>query len=145
MRRWEDTIVGDELPVMCRVVTAEDVRTYAEAGGDRNPLHLDDAFARSVGFDGIIAHGMFTMGHMARCVVDWAGGDPANVIELSAQFRTPVYMGDTIEAGGSVLSVDSGERTATVQIWVRVMRDGLAEWPIKRGTAVVRLLPPEPV
>ena len=65
--------VGEELPELRRVVTAVDVAAYADAGGDRNPLHLDDAFARSVGFDGVIAHGMFTMGHMATAVTEWAG------------------------------------------------------------------------
>ena len=54
-------------------MTGEDVKAYADVGGDQNPLHQDDAFARAVGFDGIIAHGMFTMGHMAACVVGWAG------------------------------------------------------------------------
>ena len=138
-RRLEAAIVGEALPTLRRLVTAEDVKAYADAGGDQNPLHLDDAFARSVGFDGIIGHGMFTMGHMARCVVDWAGGDPARVIELSAQFRTPVYMGDTIEAGGSVRSIDQVGRTVTLETWVRVDRGAQTEWPIKRGTAVVRL------
>ncbi len=83
-------------------MTPEDVKAYADAGGDQNPLHQDDAFARSVGFDGIIAHGMFTMGHMAACVTAWAGGDPAAILEVSAQFRAPVFMGEEIVAGGRV-------------------------------------------
>src|SRR5438034_56049 len=65
--------VGDELPELARVVTREDVKAYADAGGDQNPLHQDDDAARSAGFSGIIAHGMFTMGHMAAAVVAWAG------------------------------------------------------------------------
>ena len=67
------TRAGDELPELRRVVTREDVRVYADVSGDLNPLHQDDGFARSVGFAGIIAHGMFTMAHMAACVVAWAG------------------------------------------------------------------------
>ncbi|TMM21713.1 MAG: dehydratase [Actinobacteria bacterium] len=111
--------VGDELPELARVVSREDVKAYADAGGDQNPLHQDDAFARSLGFPGIIAHGMFTMGHMASAIVAWAG-DSAAVVALSAQFRAPVFIGETIVAGG-------------------VERDGSTEWPVKKGEARVRL------
>ena len=127
--------VGEELPERRRLVTAADVAAYAEAGGDRNPLHLDDAFARSVGFDGVIAHGMFTMGHMATAVTAWAGPD-AVVERISAQFRAPVSMGEEIRAGGTVRTVDGD--TVTVDTWVAVERDGATEWPIKKGQVVLR-------
>lgn len=130
--------VGEEVPELRRVVTAADVAAYAEAGGDRNPLHVDDAFARSVGFDGVIAHGMFTMGHMAATVSAWAGSD-AVVERISAQFRAPVFMGEEIRAGGTVRAVDDG--TVTVDTWVAVERAGATEWPIKRGQVVVRTVP----
>lgn len=129
--------VGAELPRLARVVNREDVKTYADVGGDQNPLHQDDAFARSVGFDGIIAHGMFTMGHMAACVVGWAGPD-AEVRRITATFRSPVSMGDTIVAGGRIRALDPDERSATVDTWVTVERDGREEFPIKRGGATVR-------
>ena len=122
------------MPELKRVVTAEDVAAYAEAGGDRNPLHLDDAFARSVGFDGVIAHGMFTMGHMATAVTTWAGED-AVVERISAQFRAPVSMGEEIRAGGTVRAVKGD--TVTVDTWVAVDRRGTTEWPIKKGVVVV--------
>ena len=113
------------------------MKAYADAGGDRNPLHQDDAFARSVGFDGIIAHGMFTMGHMAQCLVDWLG-DPAPIARLKAQFRAPVSMGDTIVAAGRVRSVDPETRTAVLELWVSGERDGVVGYPIRRGEAEVR-------
>ena len=137
-RSYEDVSVGEELPRLSRVVTREDVRAYAEAGGDRNPLHLDDAVAREAGFDGVIAHGMFTMGHMTACVVAWAG-DPAAVTSISAHFRAPVSMGQEIVAGGRVRALDDEARTATIELWVSSERDGATEWPIKRGEATVRL------
>ena len=127
--------VGEELPELRRVVTAADVAAYAEAGGDRNPLHLDDAFARSVGFDGVIAHGMFTMGHMATAVTTWAGPD-AIVERVTAQFRAPVFMGEEIRASGTVRAVDGD--TVTVDTWVAVDRGGATEWPIKKGQVVLR-------
>jgi acyl dehydratase len=137
-RSYEDVSVGEELPRLSRVVTREDVRAYAAAGGDRNPLHLDDAVAREAGFDGVIAHGMFTMGHMTACVVAWAG-DPAAITSISAHFRAPVSMGQEIVAGGRVRALDDEARTATLELWVSSERDGATEWPIKRGEATVRL------
>lgn len=136
MRSVAQVRVGEELPELRRVVGRDDLVAYAEASGDRNPLHLDDGFARSAGFPGVIAHGMFTMGHMAACAVTWAG-DPSSIRSISAAFRAPVFPGDEIVAGGSVRSI-AGD-VATLQLWVTVDRDGETAWPIRRGEAVVRL------
>ena len=137
MTRFEDLRVNAELPSLSRTVIREDVRVYADVGGDQNPLHQDDDIARSVGFPGIIAHGMFTMGHLATCVAAWAGG-PANILRLSAQFRAPVFMGAEIVAGGRVRAIDEDTRTATVELWVTVDRDGSTEFAIRKGEAEVR-------
>ena len=138
VRTLASVSVGDELPELARVVSREDVKAYADAGGDQNPLHQDDAFARSLGFPGIIAHGMFTMGHMASAIVAWAG-DSAAVVALSAQFRAPVFIGETIVAGGRVRSIEDRPAIAVLETWVRVERDGSTEWPVKKGEARVRL------
>jgi acyl dehydratase len=55
---------------------------YAGASGDFNPIHLDDAFARSVGLPGRILHGLWTMAQVAR-----AQGDGLALRSLSVQFR----------------------------------------------------------
>jgi acyl dehydratase len=138
MRSFGEVSAGEELPELRRVVTREDVKAYADAGGDQNPLHRSDEFARGVGFDGVIAHGMFTMGHMAACVVAWAG-DPAAVTAISASFRATVAMGQEIVAGGRIRAIDDEARTATLDLWVSSEREGRTEWPIKRGEATVRL------
>jgi acyl dehydratase len=137
-RTLDAVVVGEELPTLRRVVTAADLKAYADAGGDQNPLHQDDAAARAAGFPGVIAHGMFTMGHMAAAVVAWAG-DPAAVVAISAQFRAPVFLGERIEAGGRVRQVDPKNRTAVLETWVSLERDGETLWPVKKGEATVRL------
>jgi acyl dehydratase len=137
-RSFDSVSVGDQLPEVRRVVTRDDVKAYADASGDQNPLHQRDDVARAAGFDGIIAHGMFTMGHMAACVVEWSG-DPEAVTAIAAQFRAPVSMGQELVAGGRVRSRDEGTRTVTLDLWVTSERDGATEWPVKRGDATVRL------
>ena len=136
----DDVSVGMELPARIRVVTAESVRAYAEAGGDRNPLHQDDDVARAAGFPGIIAHGMYTMGHLSAAVARWAGG-AERIRRLTAQFRAPVFMGEEIVAGGRVKAVDVDRAVALIECWVSLERDGAIEWPIKRGEAEVLLGP----
>jgi acyl dehydratase len=133
-----DVDVRHDLPTRSRMVTREDIAAYAAASGDRNPLHLDDEAARAAGFPGIVAHGMFTMGHLAGCLATWAGG-PERVRRLTAQFRAPVFPGDVIVAGGRVKAVDVERGVALLECWVSVERDGEQAWPIKRGEAEVLL------
>jgi acyl dehydratase len=136
--RLADLRAGDSLPENSRVVVREDVAAYAEASGDRNPLHLDDEVARGGGFPGIIAHGMLTMGHLVSSLIGWAGED-SSLARVRVQFRAPVLMGDTLVAGGAVRSVDTEQRTATLEVWVRIDRDGEIDWAIRRAEAEIRL------
>src|SRR5262249_16212977 len=73
--------------------------------GDYNPLHADPAFAASVGFtQGPILHGLCTYGYAARAVITHlAGGNASRLRLLSAQFRKPVWPGDTIVTEGWTL------------------------------------------
>ncbi len=70
--------------------------------GDLNPLHADPAFAKAVGFEaGPILHGLCTFGYMVRHVVKGAcGGDATRLKSFEAQFRKPVWPGDTIATSG---------------------------------------------
>jgi hypothetical protein len=61
------------------------------------------------------------------------------VRRLKAQFRAPVFMGETLVAGGRVRSLDAATRTAILDLWVRAERGGTTEQPIKRGEATVQL------
>jgi acyl dehydratase len=130
--------VGDEVFSVPKVVKREDVKAYAGASGDQNPLHEDDAFARSVGFPGIIAHGMFSMAHLVTALKDWVG-DPAALRSIAVQFRAVVYMDETLVAKGRVASKDEESREVTLDLWAEVERDGDTVKAIKNSRAVVRL------
>jgi acyl dehydratase len=139
-RRFADVSAGDKAFEVSRVVTREDVKAYADASGDQNPLHQDDEVARAAGFPGIVAHGMYTMGTLASAIVGWAG-DVEALVRMRVQFRAPVFMGETIVCGGTVRSLDPDARVATLDVWVRVERDGgQIEWPIRRSEAEVLLV-----
>lgn len=130
--------VGQEVFEAAKVVKREDVKAYADASGDQNPLHQDDEFARSVGFPGIIAHGMFSMAHLAKAVKDWAG-NPAALRSMAVQFRAVVYMDETLVAKGKVVGVDQATGDVTLDVWAEVDRDGRRVMAIKNARAVVNL------
>lgn len=98
--------VGDELLRVEHRVRREDLVRYADASGDQNPIHQDEAFARSVGLPDVIAHGMLTMGLVASAVEQIAAGRP--VASFSTRFAAPVV-------------VPSGEDGTTVDVLVTVL------------------------
>ena len=136
--RFEDVSAGEEVFAVPKVVKREDVKAYADASGDQNPLHQDDAFARSVGFPGIIAHGMFSMAHLTKAITDWAG-DPGALRSIKVQFRAVVFMDETLVAGGEILEVDGSTRRARLKVWAEVDRAGQRQLVIKNSEAVVQL------
>jgi acyl dehydratase len=138
MRSFDGVRVGDDLPEVPRRITRDDVRAYADASGDQNPLHQDVEVARAAGFPDTIAHGMFTMGHLVSALLSWAGSEDA-LSRIHVQFRAPAIVGETIVAGGTVTSRDAALRSVTLDVWVRVERDGEVVWPIRRSEAEVRL------
>ncbi len=78
-------------------VAADQSLRYAEASGDRNPIHTDDAIAQQAGLRGRILHGLCTMAFACRSVVDLLlAGDPARLLRLRVRFSRPVYMGDEL-------------------------------------------------
>jgi len=136
--RFEDVEPGQELFAVPKPVRREEVKAYADASGDQNPLHQDDAFARSVGFPGIIAHGMFSMAHVVKALTDWLG-DPSALLRIRVQFRAVVYMDEILVAKATVLSLDPDSRRATLSVSAEVDRDGQRQLAIKNSEAVVQL------
>ena len=96
-----DYQVSDRLPVREWVPNDIQVRQYAEASGDFNPIHLDDEYARQVGLGGVIVHGMLTMAQMAIMLTDWIG-EEGGIAKFNVRFEQIVRPGDKITCSGSI-------------------------------------------
>ena len=83
--------VGTKLNEKVFYVDRAMLKAYADASGDQNPIHQDEAFAKSVGLPNVISHGMLTMALVGNYVTQWAGGAAA-VKEFSARFMKPVIV-----------------------------------------------------
>ncbi|HBW34941.1 MaoC/PaaZ C-terminal domain-containing protein [Desulfosporosinus sp. BICA1-9] len=93
--------VFDQLPVREWVPSNMQIRQYAEASGDFNPIHLDDNYARQAGLKGVIAQGMLTMAQMAAMLTDWIGQE-GWIAKLNVRFEEVVRPGDKITCSGSI-------------------------------------------
>ena len=129
---FEKIAVGQSLPALTKQVTVEQIRRYAEASGDRNPIHLDESFARSAGLPGVIAHGMLTMAFANQMVTDWLG-DRSLLKRLQGRFAGMVLPGDAVTCSGSVAAKDDESRRVVINLVVtnqrgeKVVNKGVAE------------------
>jgi acyl dehydratase len=96
---------GKEPDFVVEETTSPEQALLYRLSGDLNPLHADPAFAEKVGFaQGPILHGLSTFGFMVRHVAKGvAGGDATRLVEFEAQFRRPVWPGETLVTKGYVV------------------------------------------
>jgi acyl dehydratase len=85
-------------------ISRTDIVRYAGAGGDFNPVHHDDVYARSLGLPGVFAMGLLGAGYMSRLVAAEFGA--STVQSLTVRFRAQVWPGETLD-----LAVDDSEPT----------------------------------
>ena len=129
---FEHLSPGQALPSLAKHVTVEQIRQYAEASGDRNPIHLDETFARSAGLPGVIAHGMLTMAFANQMVTNWLG-DRSLLKRLQGRFAGMVVPGDDVTCSGTIASKDDATRRIVINLVVtnqrgeRVFNKGVAE------------------
>ncbi len=100
--------------------TADDVETYARLTGDRNPLHFDAAFTARTRFGRLLVQGGLTTGVLNALVAMDLPGPGTVFISHNWRFTGPVYIGDTITAEATVLSVHASK--PVTQLGIRITR-----------------------
>ena len=107
--RFDELAVGTSAE-RSHTVTDADIVRFAEATGDDNPLHLDEAAAAKTMFKGRIAHGMLSAGFISAAIGTQLPGFGAVYVTQTLQFRRPVRIGDTITTRVQVQELFPAER-----------------------------------
>ena len=117
--------IGYILPTLSKCVQREQLVKYSEVSGDKNPIHLNDDFAKATQFGGIIAHGMLTLAFVSELMTNAFGSDWLKSGCLKVRFKGAAYLGDRLLVNGEVSQVESlGEITnLTCSISVKVSRN----------------------
>lgn len=121
---------GQELePRRIGPITQTDIVRFAGAGGDFNPLHHDADYAVRAGLPGVIAMGQMQAGMLAAWVADLVHVE--HLVSYSVRFASPLRIGETLELGGRVESLDPATSVATLSVHAkaadRVVISGAAE------------------
>lgn len=88
-----------------KTITEQDVFAFADASGDCNPLHIDEAYAVQTKFGRRIAHGILTAGIISAVLGGEIPGLGTIFVELHIKFLKPVYLGTTVRATATVMEI----------------------------------------
>ena len=99
---FESLKEGDEIPTLkISPVSRQTLALYCGASGDHNPIHIDLDYAKSAGFDDVIAHGMLSAGYLARMLTEWV---PQSAIKsINNRFTAMTHIGDSVTCTGKVV------------------------------------------
>lgn len=98
-----------------KVVTEQDVQTFAQVTGDTNPVHLDADYAATTSFEKPIAHGMLTAGFISAAIGTKLPGPGCIYLEQSLKFRAPVFIGTTVTTTVTVKELNERRRRAVLE------------------------------
>lgn len=87
------------------IVTEQDVVKFADISGDHNPVHLDEAYARTTRFKGRIVHGMLSASFLSTTIASRLPGPGTIYLTQNLSFRAPVRIGDRVEARVTVSDI----------------------------------------
>ena len=113
-------------------VTAQQMQQFAELSGDFNPLHTDDAFARSKGLEGTVVYGALMVAKVSQLIGMRLPGRDSVWASVALDFRKPLYVGQAAQVEGVITAVSESTGMVGLKLTVRAAGKVLA-----KGTAEV--------
>jgi len=78
------------------VITDEVYDNFLAAFHDHSPIHVDEGYAKKLGFQGRVMHGTILNGFISHFVGMYFPGRLSLLMAVDARFSNPSYLGDTI-------------------------------------------------
>jgi len=126
----EEIRIGMEVSYI-HTITDADVREFSEISGDKNPIHLNDEYAKKSRFKKRIAHGLMSASYFSALFGTKLPGEGAIYVSQSLQFKRAVYLGDTVTATVIVKGIDLNKRRVffrtVCKVKNKIVIDGEAE------------------
>ncbi len=95
-------------------ITQQQVEMFAEVSGDKNPIHLDEEYAKNTKFGKRIIHGMFGASIISFVMGMKFPGPGSVYLKQNLEFKRPMFPDTEYEGVFTVKAIDDKKR-ATVQ------------------------------
>ncbi|MGZ3690304.1 MAG: MaoC family dehydratase [Pseudobdellovibrio sp.] len=95
-------------------ITDKMVHQFAEMSGDRNPIHLDDEYAKTTRFGRRIAHGMILAALVSRLLNEKVGAGGIYLAQ-TLKFKNPVFIDDDITFEFEVTKMHKSRGLGTIE------------------------------
>lgn len=105
----EDLVLGQSAS-FSKTISGDDIVLFANASGDNNAVHTDEAYARTTPFKGCIAHGMLTASVISAAIAGRLPGPGSIYLGQSLRFKAPVRPGQTVCATVTVQEILTEKR-----------------------------------
>jgi acyl dehydratase len=117
--------IGDQAE-FSKTITEADLALFAAVSGDFDPIHVDEAYARTTPFGRRIAHGGLSLALLSTASALLSRrardrGSPGTSVSLGydrIRFLAPVFVGDTLTARYTVLELDADARRSRAKVEV---------------------------
>ena len=91
-------------------ITKEDILKFSEITGDKNPLHLDEEYAKTTPFKKNIVYGMFPVSLFSTLAGMYLPGRYSLILSSESYIKKPCFEGDILKISGKVdKKIDAGK------------------------------------
>lgn len=108
-----DFAIGEEA-TLTKIISDDDIKTFARISGDYNPVHMNDDYAKGTMFGGRIAHGMLVSGLVSAILGTMLPGPGAIYLSQQLRFLAPVRPGDQVTARAMITEWDPDKGRVTL-------------------------------
>ena len=113
--RFEDLKIGQEESFSV-TVTEEMMQLFLELSGDINPLHNDEEFALSQGYQSKVVYGLLTTSFVSKLVGVLLPGKYCLIQGIDLKYSRPVYVGDILIIKGIVDELHESVKRAVIKV-----------------------------
>ncbi len=114
---FDDLAVGQKA-FFKKKITQADLSHFIAITGDKNPLHVDDSFAKQTFFGQKIAHGMLSASLFSTLVGMHLPGIGAIYKSQTLNFLRPVFIGDNLCAWFEITAIDPEAEIIEIRSWI---------------------------
>lgn len=106
--------IGDAV-IREKTITENEVKLFAELSGDKNPIHLNDDYAKNTIFKKRIVQGILVAGQISAILANDLPGEGTIYLKQELNFVKPVFIGDKVLTKVAVLEIREDKPIARLE------------------------------